>query len=312
MINYYFLPMSMSILMTLISNSWIIMWMGMELNLMSILPLMNKNKSNKSIECSMKYFLIQSFSSLLLIFLLSNTLIFKMSSMFPLEMTLFFKMGLMPFHFWYPDLFTKMSWNISSIMFTMQKLAPLWMLSIFLTNNMLLHNIIIMNLLVSSLGMWNEKNIQKLMAFSSISHSSWMMSSMMFSKFWWMMYWSIYTLSLLPVLYFFKQMNLLTMNQFLSINMTPWTKMMIFLNLLSLGGYPPLLGFIPKWFILLMLNNKLLLLMMTLLSSFSLYIYMKMWILSLLISKNISLKKMNLPMYMPMIILLSTFLWMMI
>nr|ABC86653.1 NADH dehydrogenase subunit 2 [Xenos vesparum] len=305
-------PVIFSIFMAMTSNSWLLLWFAMELNTLSIMPLMNKNKSKNSIDCSMKYFLVQMFTSNILMFMFILIMTMNYVNLWTLYLMLMMKLGLSPFHFWFPDLNKKLIWSISMILLTLQKLIPFWVMSFFIIFNMKMKCLIFLNLIVSSLGMWNENNIQKILAFSSIGHSSWMMSSMTFSNLWWMLYWWMYTFTLLPLWYYLTKTNLLYINHFMSTNSNLWLKKLLFMSLLSLGGLPPFLGFIPKWFILMMLTNHMILkISMISLSSFTLYIYVKTWSLSLMSSK-MKMWKICLPYNMEVMILLSTVLWMMI
>nr|WCI21259.1 NADH dehydrogenase subunit 2 [Anopheles sinensis] len=262
--NIFFITLIFGTLVTISSNSWLGAWMGLEINLLSFIPLMNDNKKNLlTSESSLKYFLTQAFASSILLFAIIM-LMFMYNNNFLLNnnfneililSTLLLKSGAAPFHFWFPEVMEGLSWINGLILMTWQKIAPLMLISYNFIYNFFMISIIL-SMLIGSLGGLNQTSIRKLMAFSSISHLGWMLLAMMNNEMLWMTYFLMYSLLSFSIVLMFNNFKLFYFNQIFNISMmNPIIKLLIFLNLLSLGGLPPFLGFLPKWLVIQNLTN---------------------------------------------------------
>jgi NADH-ubiquinone oxidoreductase chain 2 len=60
------------------------------------------------------------------------------------------------------------------------------------------------------------------------------------------MYFTVYTLLTLTVTTITKTFNISFVNQTIAINRKATIKLLLFTSLLSLGGLPPFIGFLPK------------------------------------------------------------------
>nr|YP_010046699.1 NADH dehydrogenase subunit 2 [Toxorhynchites speciosus]QPJ78643.1 NADH dehydrogenase subunit 2 [Toxorhynchites speciosus] len=245
-------------LLTISSNSWLSVWMGLEINLLSFIPLMNENKKNMLMsESSLNYFLIQAYASSILLFSILLLLLFNFNFInnnifinLMILSTLALKSGIAPFHFWFPKVMEGLNWFNNFILMTWQKIAPLMLIS-YNTNYNFMFILILFSMIIGALGGLNQTSLRKLMAFSSINHLSWMLMSIMNNEFLWMMYFILYSLLSFSIILIFNKFKLYHFNQIYNFSLiNPIIKLMIFINLLSLGGLPPFLGFFPKWMII--------------------------------------------------------------
>nr|QNV11700.1 NADH dehydrogenase subunit 2 [Rhamphomyia barbata] len=285
----FFLILMSGTLITVSSNSWLGAWMGLEINLLSFIPLMNDVNNLMSTESSLKYFLVQALaSSILLLAIIMHMLKFNLiinyyqNNMFIYMIilsTLLLKSGTAPFHFWFPTVMEGLTWMNALILMTWQKIAPLMLISYLNFNNMFFL-IILLSIFIGSLGGLNQTSLKKIMAFSSINHLGWMISAMMSNESLWLFYLLLYCFLSFNLIYFFNMFKLFNINQLFSIFFNSKTiKFSLFLNLLSLGGLPPFLGFLPKWMVIqsLTINNQLLLMvLMTMMTLITLYFYLRM------------------------------------
>nr|YP_010625999.1 NADH dehydrogenase subunit 2 [Inocellia fulvostigmata]WBK02758.1 NADH dehydrogenase subunit 2 [Inocellia fulvostigmata] len=294
--KFLFFSMLMgSTIFTISSNSWLGAWMGLEINLLSFIPLMSNTKNIFSTEASLKYFLTQAFaSSTLVFFIIFSFLIYL--NYFSLNMnnsmkmlilsSLFLKLGAAPFHFWFPSVAENLTWMMNLILLTWQKIAPMILIS-YLNNEIYLQFIAIFSTLVGSLGGLNQTNLRKIMAFSSINHIGWMISSLIINNNLWKTYFMIYSLLTILMISIFMNFNLYFINQiYLTMNFNLMNKFLLFMNFLSLGGLPPFLGFFPKWMIVnnLIFNNYFFLLtVMSVLTLINLYFYLRLALNSFLL-----------------------------
>nr|YP_010625168.1 NADH dehydrogenase subunit 2 [Limatus durhamii]WBG72608.1 NADH dehydrogenase subunit 2 [Limatus durhamii] len=286
--NIFFFMLIFGSLITISSNSWLSAWMGLEINLLSFIPLMNENKKNLlSSESSLKYFLIQAFASIILLFsIILNMLIFNnnflmLNNFNELLMlsTLFLKSGTAPFHFWFPNVMEGLNWMNSLILMTWQKIAPLILIS-YNWNYEFFMISIILSVMIGALGGLNQISLRKLMAFSSINHLGWMLIAMMNNELLWLFYFMLYTLLSSSIILLFNNFKIFYFNQIFNFSlMNPIIKFFFFFNLLSLGGLPPFLGFLPKWLViqnLMFLNQYFLMFIMVSFSLITLFYYLRM------------------------------------
>nr|YP_009560637.1 NADH dehydrogenase subunit 2 [Liriomyza chinensis]AWX34625.1 NADH dehydrogenase subunit 2 [Liriomyza chinensis] len=282
----FLLILMMGTMITISSNSWLSAWMGLEINLLSFIPLMNDNNL-MSTESSLKYFLIQALASTVFIFF---SIFLMLENFYSIQINLSYakililsaillKMGAAPFHFWFPSVMQGLMWTNAYILMTWQKIAPIFILSYVIYKPLIIF-CAISSAICGAIGGFNQTSLTKLMAYSSINHMGWMLIAMLKNESMWILYFIFYSLLNFTVILLFKMFNMSHINQMFSMLMNSKPlKFMTFFNLLSLGGLPPFLGFIPKWLIIqsLTFENQYLLLMILIVSALiSLYFYLRM------------------------------------
>nr|YP_010902369.1 NADH dehydrogenase subunit 2 [Aedes japonicus]UUK33487.1 NADH dehydrogenase subunit 2 [Aedes japonicus] len=285
--NIFFIMLISGSLISISSNSWLGAWMGLEINLLSFIPLMNEGKKNlMTSESSLKYFLTQAFASSILLFAIIMMMLFYNNWMINnnfnnllILSTLLLKSGAAPFHFWFPGVMEGLSWMNSLTLMTWQKIAPLMLISYNL-NYSFFYISIILSMIIGALGGLNQTSLRKLMAFSSINHLGWMLMAMMNNELLWLTYFLLYSFLSMSIILMFNNFKLFHFNQIFNFSMmNSSNKFFLFLNLLSLGGLPPFLGFLPKWLViqnLVELNQFFLLFIAVCLTLVTLYYYLRM------------------------------------
>nr|YP_010946791.1 NADH dehydrogenase subunit 2 [Pseudoglomeris angustifolia]WGO57548.1 NADH dehydrogenase subunit 2 [Pseudoglomeris angustifolia] len=284
-IMFFFILIS-GLLIIMSSNSWLGAWMGLEINMLSFIPLMSNDNNMLTTEASLKYFLIQALASSILLFLiiLSSvnenmfTMYFSLTKTF-LATPLLLKSGVAPMHWWFPSVMEGLSWMNCLILLTIQKMAPLMLMSYTINfNNYALYMIITFTVMVGAIGGLNQTSLRKIITYSSINHLGWLLMAMKMSENMWISYFLMYSLLTSTVISIIYTPQISLINQVFQLTKNKIIKLMMFSSLLSLGGLPPFLGFFPKWIVIqMMLINKISILssIMVIMSLITLYYYLR-------------------------------------
>nr|AEQ28607.1 NADH dehydrogenase subunit 2 [Rhipidura cyaniceps]ALC80097.1 NADH dehydrogenase subunit 2 [Rhipidura cyaniceps] len=277
---------------TISSNHWITAWAGLEINTLAVLPLISKSHHPRAIEAATKYFLIQATASALVLFSsMTNawhtgqwdiTQMAHPTSSLILTTAISMKLGLVPFHFWFPEVLQGSSLITGLILSTVVKFPPITLL--YMTSHSLNPELLTtMAILSVALGGWmglNQTQIRKILAFSSISHLGWMAIIVLYNPKLTLLNFYLYSLMTAAVFLTLNSMKVLKLTTL----MTAWTKSpslssIFLLTLLSLAGLPPLTGFLPKWLIIEELTKQDMTpaaMMLSLLSLLSLFFYLRL------------------------------------
>nr|YP_783975.1 NADH dehydrogenase subunit 2 [Galaxiella nigrostriata]BAF34217.1 NADH dehydrogenase subunit 2 [Galaxiella nigrostriata] len=289
--------------LTFSSSHWLLAWMGLEINTLAVMPLMIQQHHPRAVEATTKYFLTQAtaaamilFASIINAWMLGEWSTQQLSSPFATNiafMALALKIGLAPIHFWLPEVVQGQTLVIGLLISTWQKLAP-FALIIQITpyvNSTLLIFLGLSSTLVGGWGGLNQTQLRKILAYSSIAHLGWMIIIIKFAPSLTLLTLTIYIMMTTSA---FLTFNFLRSTSITTLAMT-WTKSPVLttlasLMLLSLGGLPPLTGFMPKWMILQELTKQgvpLTATLAALTALLSLYFYLRLcYAMSLTISPS--------------------------
>nr|AHB11714.1 NADH dehydrogenase subunit 2 [Rhinichthys obtusus]AHB11715.1 NADH dehydrogenase subunit 2 [Rhinichthys obtusus] len=278
--------------LTFASSHWLLAWMGLEINTLAIVPLMAQHHHPRAVEATTKYFLTQATAAAMILFASTTNAwltgtwdMNDMSNPIASAMVitaLALKIGLAPMHFWMPEVLQGLDLLTGLVLSTWQKLAPLALIiqTAHAIDPLLLTALGLMSTLVGGWGGLNQTQLRKILAYSSIAHMGWMIIVLQYAP--------QLTLLALLMYIFMTSSAFLTLKASSSTKIgtlaTIWSKSPILataaaLVLLSLGGLPPLTGFMPKWLILQELAKQglpLLATVMALAALLSLYFYLRL------------------------------------
>nr|YP_010596149.1 NADH dehydrogenase subunit 2 [Catamiarus brevipennis]WAJ48481.1 NADH dehydrogenase subunit 2 [Catamiarus brevipennis] len=288
------LTLIMGSILTISSESWLGIWMGLEMNMISFIPILFKSKSTNSAESCMIYFLVQSIGSILMLMIvLTNPSLMMLPYVEDklvntmLVFSMLIKLGAPPFHFWFPEIIKKMEWTESLILMTWQKIAPMTIMSYLIVSSPMIPIIVSLSVITGAIGGLNQTSIKKIMAFSSINHMGWMIACMKLDNLLWMLYLLIYSIIITMMISLFKKYSASYINQLTMNSSTFSEKMLIIILFLSLGGLPPFLGFLPKWMVIqtMIISNTIPTLIIMIMSSLiTLFYYLRLISSSLMIN----------------------------
>nr|AAL66830.1 NADH dehydrogenase subunit 2 [Elapsoidea nigra] len=283
---------TLSTLLITTTTHWLMVWTCLEINTLSMIPIISKPHHPRATEAATKYFLTQTMASTTLLFATTmnamNTSNWEThitsdpTTTLIITLTLMMKMAAAPLHFWLPEVAQGVTTLTALIILTWQKIAPL---TIMLTtynkmNQTLLLSSAILSIVVGGLGSLNQTQLQKLMAFSSIAHTGWIIATITTAPKISILTFTIYFMATTPIFLTMNQTSTKTMKD----TGTTWTSspslmLVMTLTVLSLGGLPPLTGFMPKWLILnkmISMNMIIEATTMAMASMMSLYVYMRL------------------------------------
>ena len=301
----YFLLIGISFLGMIImvkSNNLISLYLAIELQSLVFYIISSfKIYSNFSTEAGLKYFILGSFSSGILLLgcsfiygfagttnfsdlrlLLSteistNVFVGILVGVICVIIGIFFKLGAVPFHMWLPDVYEGVPTIVTALFAIIPKLALFGLLyrlgisfcadNFFFWNQLFLY-VSLLSIILGTLGALYQLKIKKLLAYSAISHTGFLLlgyssftNFSLFATYVYIIVYVIISLNMFTLLLVlrkrdnflkFKKLSefvvLFKSNPLLSINFC--------LILFSIAGIPPLLGFYSKLFIFLSALNS--------------------------------------------------------
>nr|UFX54130.1 NADH dehydrogenase subunit 2 [Cryptotis lacertosus] len=279
-------------MIVMMSSHWFMIWIGFEMNMLAIIPMLMKKYNPRSMEASTKYFMTQATASMILMLAIIINLLYSgqwtitnitnptASMLITLALTM--KLGLSPFHFWVPEVTQGITMSSGMILLTWQKIAPLSVLyQIHPSINLnLLLTMSMLSILIGGWGGLNQTQLRKIMAYSSIAHMGWMTAILIYDPSIMLLNLVVYimmTISTFMLFIYSSSTTTLALSH--TWNKTPIITVLILMIMLSLGGLPPLTGFMPKWMIIqeLTKNNSIIMpTTMAILSLLNLFFYMRL------------------------------------
>lgn len=224
----------------IISRDWFLVWFGLEINIISFIIIIYRCNRIYNIESCLKYFFIQRIRSAILLGLFYLERIYNYYITF---IILRLKIGAGPFFFWFPSVCIGINWYSCYILIIFQRVIPLILIMLFV--NLLVWGVVIISLIIGAVGRFNQSDLKRFIAYSSIHHLGWILISRLLYDNIWILYLFIYSFVLLNVLFIFNYYDLININMISKCK----NKFSLILGILRMGGIPPILGFFLKWMV---------------------------------------------------------------
>jgi len=236
-----------------------------------------KKKKKEMSESAIKYFIIQSISSSILIFssiCIKRIYSFTKSLIIMIVISLIIKTGSTPFHQWFVNIVKKILWKNNTILITWQKLAPVYLI-LYQVKSLILPFILIRRI-VGALIQMNKKNTIEIIGFSSVFNLRWIILAIIINTYIFLVFCFIYWIAVIIVIVTLKRIKLENIYREKSIEIKKWLILAVIINL---GGIPPMAGFISKWIVFSESIKHNILMIITFLlvtRSINLYIYIRL------------------------------------
>nr|YP_009234327.1 NADH dehydrogenase subunit 2 [Gloydius shedaoensis]AMC18037.1 NADH dehydrogenase subunit 2 [Gloydius shedaoensis]AMC18050.1 NADH dehydrogenase subunit 2 [Gloydius shedaoensis] len=300
----------MSTTLIITATHWLMAWVCLEINTLSMVPIISKPHHPRATEATTKYFLTQTLASMSILFAATmnalNTSNWEISlttesmTMKIITLALMMKMAAAPFHFWLPEVAQGATTLTTLTILTWQKIAPLAILMANHnnTNLTILSFSAILSVLMGGLGGLNQTQLRKLMAFSSIAHTGWILATITLAPNISILTFLIYTMTTTPIFLMLNTSSATTIKDMGTMwTASPYLMLIMLTTILSLTGLPPLTGFMPKWLILNKMTAFNLTTEATLMAMFSLpslYLYIRLtYVLTMTLPPHTSITQMK-------------------
>ena len=248
-------------IIVIISRNWFFIWLSIELNMLSFIPILLNNTKILEIEGSIKYFITQSIASSCI--LISSIIIWRYVSniqffRYLIIISILIKIGSFPCHFWFPIVISRTRWNICLLLSTWQKIIPIFItFSLLNVSSTLIIIVSIINIFIGGIFGINSYNIKSIIRYSSISHIGWILSikilNLTINIY---VYFFTYVIIITPIFIIFIKLNITITRNLELLNKYKFNILLIMsLIILSIAGLPPFTGFFLKLIVIYRLIN---------------------------------------------------------
>lgn len=213
------------------------------MSLLSFIPFIH-NKNTIRSEAIIKYFIVQRVASTIFLFRVIYMLIgVNIINEIIITIAILVKLGSAPFHNWVLIIIETINYLVILVLLTVLKIPPLSIL--YQINTKILAIPIALRIIVRSISCINQSSVRKTLGYSSIYNIRLLLISI--NKFnIVMIFISMYSFILFLLVSLVKTIKINFINQIISNEFRTWLKINLWINILSIGGFPPLIGFIAK------------------------------------------------------------------
>nr|YP_010148802.1 NADH dehydrogenase subunit 2 [Anodonta exulcerata]QQV69693.1 NADH dehydrogenase subunit 2 [Anodonta exulcerata] len=273
------------------SSNWLTSWMGLEINMLGYIPLIFMKENSSESEAAVKYLIPQSLGSTIFI---SSAIISSHFNNLQILMiiAMCLKLGAAPFHFWFPPVMASLQLTPAFILLTWQKIAPILAINSF--NPLLMKMtmpIAAISALWGGIGGINQTDIRSLLTYSSIAHTGWMLASITSNYSILITYLFTYILINISIYLILSKEDMKYYKQLFS-SKEPTKIFILSITILSLGGLPPLVGFVMKLLVLMFTETKMIVIFGLIVGALmSLFYYLSLTFSTLLSFSKMSFSK---------------------
>ena len=275
------------------AGSFVTLFLGLELFSLPLYAMIAlQRESAVASEAAMKYFVMGAVASGMLLYGISMVygatkaldmqMVFQTISALPVEQTLIllfglvfmmagiaFKLGMVPFHMWVPDVYEGAPSVVTLFIATAPKIAALGLAMRLLVDTMPYYQVEWQQMLIAiallSIGLGNmvailQTNLKRLLAYSSVAHMGYMSLGLIAgtpegygAAVFYMMVYVLMSLGAFGMMVLLSKLDkpMETMDDFRGLHhRNPWLAFLMLLMMFSMAGIPPTVGFFAKMAVL--------------------------------------------------------------
>nr|YP_009732651.1 NADH dehydrogenase subunit 2 [Ophiarachnella gorgonia]QHT54258.1 NADH dehydrogenase subunit 2 [Ophiarachnella gorgonia] len=280
-----------SIFLVFFSSNWFFIWVCLELSTLSLVVLLSYYRTPRSTEATVKYFIVQAVAGVVLLLgilvrcfsLNVGFSLFESYSGFSYMLILtglFVKIAVVPNPFWFVDVVGGLSLVRGFYVVVVSKIVPVYLYSL-VVSDLFYWVFVLVGLSSSFFGTVfgvNQTSLRKIISLSSVSHLGWMVVSFSVLSFYECFFvFLLYVVMVLPLFVVGHYWVVNNVGKVGNLYHNFFVVLVLLVSLLSLAGFPPLIGFFYKWvmfFGLVMSGSYLVSGVLVMFSLVSLYFYL--------------------------------------
>ncbi|ACV04224.1 NADH dehydrogenase subunit 2 (mitochondrion) [Dermatophagoides farinae] len=262
-----------SSLIAMSSSSWVILWIFLEMNSLTLCGMMAKElKKQTQMNQPVLLYLVAQISSSIILLISCTSMEKSMTTSTLCVLCLMMKSGSFPFHLWYLKAMEKLKMKMNSMKMAMtwQKILPFFILPYF-NIKLVIITMALASMTIPIYKMKKNSSMKSILILSSLNNNSWLMISTIMSYMSFSIYFLLYSVTLLITMNFMKDMKMKKFN----LKKKMHESVMVIFNL---GGIPPSMMFMGKFLIMMILIQsnipKELLLVMMMMMCYFMYHYL--------------------------------------
>ena len=260
---FYIGALMLRILGCRISRNWLVLWLWIELKRLALIPILRSKITPRSIEATRKYFLFQATGRVILLLgilfrHMNSEKLFIIGYYKTLELVIIIfaltlKMGIFPKHFWFIDVMQGINFLKGFFVSIISKIIPLYII-ISINKSLtffILYIIGVSSVLIGSIFGVQQTQLRKLIALSSITHLGWMIILFAKTRKNWIgiLLFLSYIIMVTPLFWLGKIFAIEHLSKGVRLAGNFTLIFTFIIRILSIAGFPPLLGFFYKWII---------------------------------------------------------------
>jgi len=221
---------------------------SLEINIISVLPILSSRDSFFGRELTIKYFLSQRIASIFfLVSFLFCQLFLAAAINLIFSCAILFKLGVPPFHSWFLNIIIMCPLDLIVVILFIQKFIPLHVLSKLNVSRPFVLLVTVLTFFTVFFYLKGLNSLRVILVLSAWGNSVWLIAGRRISDAWFI-FLSVYGGLLFTALWGFKACNTQKISSFLKLPAA--LKIFSAINLLNLAGLPPFSGFFVKLFLI--------------------------------------------------------------
>ena len=244
-------------------SSLLSFWVRLELSSISFV-LIYRVINTKDRIFLLKYFLIQGVSSSIIIWS------YFIGWNFIVLLAVLIKVGIAPFHIWVIRIIKIITWDSWIIFIVLQKIIPFFFIMNLKIPSIIIQFIGVINIIVACIISFHLRCLRSILFYSSLFNISWVLIRLLWKRLG-LIILRLYCLIIAPIWRYLRSLNVFYLQQLFLKNRRNYGFFQAFFHLI---GFPPRLGFLIKWIVVMHVKFSVIIIIIILfISLWIIYLY---------------------------------------